>query len=82
MIVLAENQRVVAEELAKTNTVINLGWHHLLSSEDMAKAVYPIIVSHQMRSDMSHRGQAMIDGNGAILTVNAMRSHRREVAAG
>jgi UDP-2,4-diacetamido-2,4,6-trideoxy-beta-L-altropyranose hydrolase len=75
MIVLAENQKEVAEELAKAGTVFNLGWHNLLSCEDIAPAISSMIISDQARRDMFQKGQAIINGDGANLTVNAMKSY-------
>lgn len=75
MIILADNQQGVAEELANMGVVFNLGWHNILSCEDIAQAVYSVIISDQARRDMLQKGQTIINGYGASLTINAMKSY-------
>ncbi len=77
MIVLAENQKGVAEELARSGAVMNLGYPNLLSCDDIAQAITSMIVSKCKRKMMSKTGQVMIDGNGASLTINAMKAYKR-----
>ncbi|MEI7635797.1 MAG: UDP-2,4-diacetamido-2,4,6-trideoxy-beta-L-altropyranose hydrolase [Syntrophus sp. (in: bacteria)] len=75
MVILAENQREVAEELGKVGIVMNLGWHNLLSSEDIARAIRNMVVSDQARRDMLNEGQSLINGEGANLMISAMKSY-------
>lgn len=77
MFILAENQRCGAEELARSGAVMNLGWPNLLSCNDIAMAINSMIISKNKREEMSKKGQAMIDGNGASLTINAMKAYKR-----
>jgi|WetSurMetagenome_2_1015567.scaffolds.fasta_scaffold00106_2 UDP-2,4-diacetamido-2,4,6-trideoxy-beta-L-altropyranose hydrolase len=78
MIILAENQKQVAEVLERDGTVDNLGWHHLLSADIIADRIDNLIKSKQARSDMSHKGQVLIDGKGADRVVEVMKTHTRE----
>jgi UDP-2,4-diacetamido-2,4,6-trideoxy-beta-L-altropyranose hydrolase len=75
MIILADNQREVAEELAQADIVCNLGWHYMLSCEDIANALIQLIRSREVRKYMSDKGQELIDGSGTDKTIQAMRSH-------
>jgi UDP-2,4-diacetamido-2,4,6-trideoxy-beta-L-altropyranose hydrolase len=79
MIILAENQRAVAEELGKSGIVCNLGWHNSLTAEEIAQSVYSLVVSYQTRYDMFNKGKAIIDGCGVELTVRTMKSYKRSV---
>lgn len=78
MIILAENQRGVANELAKLGAVINLGCSNFLSCNDIATAINSIIVSKHRRMEMGEKGQDMIDGNGASRIINAMQANKRK----
>ncbi|MFC1590914.1 UDP-2,4-diacetamido-2,4,6-trideoxy-beta-L-altropyranose hydrolase [Thermodesulfobacteriota bacterium] len=75
MIIVAENQREVAGELGRAGAAVNLGWHNRLFCADMARAVEPVIASEAARSEMIRKGLAMVTGDGAALTVAAMRSY-------
>jgi UDP-2,4-diacetamido-2,4,6-trideoxy-beta-L-altropyranose hydrolase len=77
MIILAENQRAVAEELGTSGIVINLGWHDLLSIDKISQTIYSLMISDQARSDMSRKGKAVIDGHGASLTINTMKLYNK-----
>ncbi len=74
MIILAENQKAGAEELGKARIVLNLGWHNSLSIESLAQAIFSTAISAQARLDMIQKGRDLIDGNGAAVTIDAMKS--------
>ena len=76
MFILAENQQPVAEELAKLEMVSNLGWYHLLSNAEIATAIHSLALSEAARKNMSRQGQSLISGEGASLTIEAIKSYK------
>jgi spore coat polysaccharide biosynthesis predicted glycosyltransferase SpsG len=75
-LVVAENQRAVAEELSAARVVFNLGWHQEVSAERIACTVDALLYSSYRRLRMSQRGRALIDGRGAerVAAVLSQRS--------
>ncbi len=64
VLILAENQRGIAEGLAKSEIVHNLGWHLNASVSMLSDALQKIAHSHNRRDIMSQRGRMLIDGAG------------------
>lgn len=76
-IVLAENQKPVAQGLADAGATINLGWHEDCSKESIATTLTDLLHNKQQRSAMSTAGKALIDGKGAQRVLDAMvQSHQ------
>jgi UDP-2,4-diacetamido-2,4,6-trideoxy-beta-L-altropyranose hydrolase len=75
-LVIAENQRAIAEELSAARVVFNLGWHQELSPERIACTVDGLLYSSYRRLRMSQRGRALVDGRGAerVAAVLSQRS--------
>jgi UDP-2,4-diacetamido-2,4,6-trideoxy-beta-L-altropyranose hydrolase len=71
-IVLAENQRSVAEELNVAGIALNAGWHRDLSVETLMTKVESLLYSSFRRLRMSQRGREMVDGRGADRVVSAL----------
>ncbi|HEY9619567.1 MAG TPA: UDP-2,4-diacetamido-2,4,6-trideoxy-beta-L-altropyranose hydrolase [Crinalium sp.] len=68
MLILAENQRAVAEKLDAMGVVINLGWHRDVMTEAIAE-VLTNLVSNQpqwatKRVEMTQHSQTLVDGKG------------------
>ena len=53
VIILAENQRAVAEGLDERGAVINLGWHHNLSPVRIAKTLENLLLNAAIRGKMA-----------------------------
>jgi UDP-2,4-diacetamido-2,4,6-trideoxy-beta-L-altropyranose hydrolase len=64
-LVIAENQRPIAEELSAAGVVFNLGPHPEVSLERLASSIDGLLYSSFRRSRMSQRGRALVDGKGA-----------------
>ena len=75
-LVIAENQRAIARRLADDGVVVNLGWHADLAPADIAVVVGPLLAQEHRRAEMSRRGRALVDGQGAARVVQAMRQLR------
>ncbi len=72
VLVLAANQRGVAEGLERAGMVINLGWFDRVSSHETAYAVDNLLGAHRQRQRVSHAGRELVDGNGGIRVVKTM----------
>ena len=65
VIILAENQRAVAEGLAVAGVAINLRWQEKLAPANLAAALQRLLLDRTGRSEMTRRGQALLDGEGS-----------------
>ncbi len=77
VLVMAENQRVIAEELDKMGAVFNLGWHEQVSSSHVAQAMTRLLLSAEARRRMASRGQDLVDGDGVDRVL--MRAHGQRI---
>ncbi|MGH7931134.1 MAG: UDP-2,4-diacetamido-2,4,6-trideoxy-beta-L-altropyranose hydrolase [Candidatus Binatia bacterium] len=64
-LIVAENQRAIAEELDAAGVVFNLGWHKEVSADRIASTVDGLLYSSFRRLRMSQRGRVLVDGRGA-----------------
>jgi UDP-2,4-diacetamido-2,4,6-trideoxy-beta-L-altropyranose hydrolase len=64
-LVLADNQRRIAEGFSARGASVSLGWHADTTREKIAAALADLRSSAQKRSAMSRLGQEMVDGRGA-----------------
>ena len=76
IMVLAENQRGVAEELAKRGVVVNLGWHEEVRQASITEAATRLIISAGLRKEMASRGQELVDGEGIDRVLMRLRGER------
>jgi UDP-2,4-diacetamido-2,4,6-trideoxy-beta-L-altropyranose hydrolase len=65
VMILAENQRPVAEGLAVAGVAINLWWQEKLAPASLAAALQRLLMDQIGRSEMKRRGQALVDGEGS-----------------
>jgi len=65
LLVLAENQRPNAEELARLGAALNLGWHEDATPPSIAEALRDLLADAEARSSMAHAGAGLVDGQGA-----------------
>jgi UDP-2,4-diacetamido-2,4,6-trideoxy-beta-L-altropyranose hydrolase len=71
-IVLAENQKNIAEELHEKGAIKNIGYYSSLSIESLANEITSLIESTSLRNDMVENGMEIIDGNGCDRVVNIL----------
>ncbi len=64
LLVLAKNQRSIAEELTGAGAALSLGWHEQVSPHAVSRALEQLRSELQTRSEMSGRGRAIVDGEG------------------
>lgn len=73
IVVLADNQRGVAEEFAKRGASVDLGWHESVSAQSISGRLASILQSRDTRLRMSAVGRALVDGEGAERVCKVLR---------
>jgi UDP-2,4-diacetamido-2,4,6-trideoxy-beta-L-altropyranose hydrolase len=63
-VVLADNQRPIAESLERAGAALNLGEYRDLSVEIVARRLREVIGSSDVREDLAARSSALVDGEG------------------
>jgi UDP-2,4-diacetamido-2,4,6-trideoxy-beta-L-altropyranose hydrolase len=66
VMVLAANQKEIAEELEREGVVVNLGWHEDVTEMDIGDAVQNLLADLDKRRNMGLKDKMMVDGNGVI----------------
>jgi UDP-2,4-diacetamido-2,4,6-trideoxy-beta-L-altropyranose hydrolase len=64
VIITAENQVRLAEELSKLGVVANMGWADHITARALAATVKGLLASGSQRTQMSLLGQGLVDGDG------------------
>ena len=64
VIILAENQKAVANGLHEMGAVTNLGWYHDLSTGQIAQAVEHLLLNAAKRKKMAAISRQLVDGKG------------------
>jgi spore coat polysaccharide biosynthesis predicted glycosyltransferase SpsG len=64
VLVLAQNQRGIAQGLDETGAAVNLGWHEDTSVEQIKNALFQLMRAPAVLGEMSRRGQELVDGDG------------------
>ena len=64
-VILAENQRRSAENLAEKKVAVNLGWYEDIKPDMAAEAIAKLLADRALRQSMSNQGKTLIDGQGA-----------------
>lgn len=66
ILILADNQRPIAEQLNAERISMNLGYHDNLSPGEIAQAIMQLVVSARVRTEMARRGPEFVDGQGPV----------------
>jgi UDP-2,4-diacetamido-2,4,6-trideoxy-beta-L-altropyranose hydrolase len=72
LIVLADNQRAIAEELNNIKAAINLGCHENLTNNHIAKNIQILLMRKDLRANMICRCQKLVDGKGSFQVTNML----------
>ncbi|WP_159460634.1 UDP-2,4-diacetamido-2,4,6-trideoxy-beta-L-altropyranose hydrolase [Calothrix rhizosoleniae] len=64
ILVLADNQRAIAEKLGETKATVNLGWHENISATQIASMVAQLVINTDTRTEIVKSSQKLIDGEG------------------
>ncbi|MGF1933568.1 MAG: UDP-2,4-diacetamido-2,4,6-trideoxy-beta-L-altropyranose hydrolase [Nostoc sp. ChiQUE02] len=65
ILILAENQRAIAQKLDEMGVSIYLGWHQDVSAAEIASAVAHLLIAAHTRVEMTRRGQELVDAEGS-----------------
>ncbi|MGI0482877.1 UDP-2,4-diacetamido-2,4,6-trideoxy-beta-L-altropyranose hydrolase [Geminocystis sp. CENA526] len=72
VIMIADNQREIAQNLAQMGLIISLGWWENVSIDMINNAILGLIQDQNKREDMSCLGRQLIDGKGCDRIFQAM----------
>lgn len=64
-IIIADNQRGIAEKMDKMGIIKNLGWYNNISEDTFIKNINALADNYRERQSMSEKGKSLIDGKGA-----------------
>lgn len=73
ILILADNQKEIANGLDSAEVAINVGWHSSVSSNVLANALLNLIQNPEERGRMSERGRKLVDGLGASKVISTMK---------
>jgi UDP-2,4-diacetamido-2,4,6-trideoxy-beta-L-altropyranose hydrolase len=73
-VILAENQRRIAESLVEAGAAVAAGWHRDLEATGLAQTVSRLISEARERASMSRCGRTLVDGLGADRVAEALES--------
>ncbi len=79
LIVIAENQRPIAEKLNSLGAAISLGWHGEITSGKVQRKFLELIGSPEQRKKMMQIGQGIVDGKGRERVVEEITKSRIEL---
>ena len=74
IVVLAENQKMVAEYLDNSGSSINLGFYKNINQGLFADKFISIIMDREKRRKMSEAGRSLVDGYGALRVVDILKN--------
>ena len=72
LLVLADNQRGIAERLDKVGVALSLGWHAHTTARGVASELHHLLSAGDQRAQMSRRGRRLVDGRGSRRILAAM----------
>jgi UDP-2,4-diacetamido-2,4,6-trideoxy-beta-L-altropyranose hydrolase len=71
-IILADNQRDMSRNLDKEGYIINLGWYHNVTENNIKEAIEGLIDNPQKMVSMSDKSRNLVDGEGVNRVCDAM----------
>jgi UDP-2,4-diacetamido-2,4,6-trideoxy-beta-L-altropyranose hydrolase len=80
LILLADNQRPIVEELARLEVGINLGWHQTLNPELIATEINQLLANRQRLTVMSQKALELVDGYGSDRTIEHLKHLTRSLS--
>lgn len=82
MLIIAENQRAIAERLAAAGACVNLGWHATVTGAAIAKAVGDLLGRADRRTALQNNLRSLVDGHGAERILAALDNLHSSTANG
>jgi UDP-2,4-diacetamido-2,4,6-trideoxy-beta-L-altropyranose hydrolase len=72
ILVLADNQQLIAQNLHLAGVAINLGWHETVSVDEIGRALRKLLLAPTERERMSKLGQQLVDGEGGNRVIQVL----------
>jgi UDP-2,4-diacetamido-2,4,6-trideoxy-beta-L-altropyranose hydrolase len=72
-IILAENQKNISKSLDKKGALINLGWYHNVTENNIKEGIEGLIDNPQKMVSMSDKSRSLVDGEGVSRVYDATR---------
>ncbi len=73
-IILAGNQKNISENLDKEGVLINLGWYHNVTKNNIKEVVEGLIDNPQKVTSMSDKSRRLVDGKGVGIVIDTISS--------
>jgi len=73
-LILAENQKDISESLAKEGALINLGWYHNVTENNIKEKIEGLIDNPQKMVSMSDKSRRLVDGKGVGIVIDTISS--------
>jgi UDP-2,4-diacetamido-2,4,6-trideoxy-beta-L-altropyranose hydrolase len=73
-IILAENQKSISENLDKKGALINLGWYHNVTENNIKEVIEGLFDNPRKMVSMSDKSRRLVDGEGVNRVCDAMTS--------
>jgi UDP-2,4-diacetamido-2,4,6-trideoxy-beta-L-altropyranose hydrolase len=73
-IILAENQKNVSESLDKKEALINLGWYHNVTENNIKEGIEGLIDNPQKMVSMCDKSRRLVDGKGVGRVIDTISS--------
>jgi len=73
-IILSENQKNISESLDKEGALINLGWYHNVTENNIKEGIEGLINNPQKVASMSDKSRRLVDGKGVNRVCDTMIS--------
>ncbi|MEH2158828.1 UDP-2,4-diacetamido-2,4,6-trideoxy-beta-L-altropyranose hydrolase [Nostoc sp.] len=75
ILILADNQRAIAEQLEVMGVVVNLGWHENVSGVEIASKVGQLLISAGRREKMTRCSQELVDSQGSSQVLSHLKDN-------
>jgi UDP-2,4-diacetamido-2,4,6-trideoxy-beta-L-altropyranose hydrolase len=75
LLILAENQRAIAEKLATLNLAVNLGWHQDVKEQEIASTLSQLLQSAEQRAKIIKVSQQIVDGEGSSKIIRNLEAN-------
>jgi RimJ/RimL family protein N-acetyltransferase len=72
LLILAENQRAIAQKLANLRQAVNLGWHQDVKSQNIAQTLSILLKSKEEQINMLEMSHQIVDGKGVSRIVKTL----------
>ncbi len=81
ILVLADNQRGIAEGLEEAGTALNLGWHEKVEKKEITEQIEKLLRNDEKRLRVARKAQELVDGRGTERVLGKMFAHKAYVVS-